>query len=168
MRSSLASLYRTIAVLCISARSPGFISSPSCAEEASPISKCLVLRGSRAILFLNRSSIFQQEVAGPTANMALVPLPRSSSYRERRQGKPNASADTPSHPINTYPAPERGTWTVPRTRKLRERGVIPPPLQFELAGCFPNLRGENYSANEMFILMGSLFQQHTFPPQVLH
>lgn len=41
--------------------------------------------------------------------------------------------------------------------------VIPPPLEFELAGCFPNLRGENYSAEDRLILMGSLFQQHTFP-----
>jgi len=70
--------------------------------------------------------------------------------------------DTFSHPINTYPTPERWTWTVPRTSKLSEGAVI-PPLQFEPAGCFPSLRRENYSAEDMLILMGSLFQQHTFP-----
>lgn len=63
--------------------------SPSCAEAASPISKCLVPRGSRTILFLNGSSIFQQEMAGPTADTALVPLPHSSSLKgkEARQAK---------------------------------------------------------------------------------
>lgn len=40
------------------------------AEEAFPLAKCLVLHRSCTILFLNGSSIFQQEIAEPTAGSA--------------------------------------------------------------------------------------------------
>lgn len=83
-------------LFCASARgapAPSAETGPHCTEEASPVSKCLVLRGSRAILSSDSSSIFQGETAVPTAGMALVPLPCSSSYRERRQGKANAPTE---------------------------------------------------------------------------
>lgn len=73
--SSVASLYRAMFASAQGAAALSADTSPSCAEEASPIAKHLVLHGSHTILFLNRSSIFQEEMAEPRADAALVPHP---------------------------------------------------------------------------------------------
>lgn len=138
--SSVASLYRAMFASAQGAAALSADTSPSCAEEASPIAKHLVLHGSHTILFLNRSSIFQEEMAEPRADAALVP-----------------------HPCRTGPAQTPPLTQLLndglRTRKLSERGAIPPPLQFEVAGCFPSLRRENCSAEDTLVL---IFQRHTF------